>query len=42
MSFLFQFSQIHTQFHLEDLQLEGKPISHPISKSTFVEIGLAA
>jgi predicted RNase H-like HicB family nuclease len=30
------------QFHLEDLQLEGQPIPQPASKSTFVEIGLAA
>lgn len=30
------------QFHLEDLQLGGKPIPQPTSKSTFVEIGLAA
>lgn len=30
------------QFHLEDLQLGGKPIPQPVSKSTFVEIGLAA
>jgi predicted RNase H-like HicB family nuclease len=26
------------QFHLEDLQIEGKPIPQPVSKSTFVEI----
>ena len=30
------------QFHLEDLQLGGKSIPQPVSKSTFVEIGLAA
>ena len=30
------------QFHLEDLKLGGKPIPQPVSKSTFVEIGLAA
>ena len=30
------------QFHLEDLRLGGKPIPEPVSKSTFVEIGLAA
>ena len=30
------------QFHLEDLQTEGKPIPQPASKSTFIEVGLAA
>ena len=30
------------QFHLEDLQLGGKPLPQPVSKNTFVEIGLAA
>jgi predicted RNase H-like HicB family nuclease len=30
------------QFHLEDMQLEGQPIPQPVSKSTFVKIGLAA
>jgi predicted RNase H-like HicB family nuclease len=30
------------QLHLEDLRLDGKPIPEPVSKSTFVEIGLAA
>ena len=30
------------QFHLEDLQAGGQPIPQPASKSTFVEIGLAA
>ncbi|MFM9972451.1 MAG: type II toxin-antitoxin system HicB family antitoxin [Burkholderiales bacterium] len=30
------------QLHLEDLRLGGKPIPEPVSKSTFVEIGLAA
>jgi predicted RNase H-like HicB family nuclease len=30
------------QFHLEDLQLGGEPIPQPVSKSTFIEIGLAA
>jgi predicted RNase H-like HicB family nuclease len=30
------------QFHLEDLLLGGQSIPHPASKSTFVEIGLAA
>ena len=30
------------QMHLEDLRLGGKPIPEPVSKSTFVEIGLAA
>ena len=30
------------QFHLEDLRLGGKPIPAPLSKSTFVEVGMAA
>jgi predicted RNase H-like HicB family nuclease len=30
------------QMHLEDLRLGGKPIPEPVSKSMFVEIGLAA
>lgn len=30
------------QFHLEDLQSEGQPIPMPMSKSTFIEVGLAA
>ena len=30
------------QFHLDDLRLGGKPIPEPVSKSTFVEIGMAA
>ena len=30
------------QFHLEDLRLGGKPIPEPLSKSTFVEVGMAA
>lgn len=30
------------QLHLEDLRLGGMPIPEPVSKSTFVEIGLAA
>ena len=30
------------QFHLEDLKIEGQPIPEPVSKSTFVEIALAA
>ena len=30
------------QFHLEDFQLGGKPLPQPVSKNTFVEIGLAA
>ena len=30
------------QLHLEDLRLGGKSIPQPVSKSTFVEIGLAA
>jgi len=30
------------QFHLEDLKVAGQPIPEPASKSTFVEIGLAA
>ena len=30
------------QLHLEDLRLGGKPIPEPVSKSTFVEIGMAA
>jgi predicted RNase H-like HicB family nuclease len=30
------------QMHLEDLRPTGKPIPEPVSKSTFVEIGLAA
>lgn len=30
------------QLHLEDLRLSGKPIPEPASKSTFVEVGLAA
>lgn len=30
------------QLHLEDLRLSGMPIPEPVSKSTFVEIGLAA
>ena len=30
------------QFHLEDLQTEGQPIPPPVSKSTFIEVGLAA
>lgn len=30
------------QLHLEDLRLGSKPIPEPVSKSTFVEIGLAA
>ena len=29
------------QFHLEDLRLGGMPIPEPVSKSMFVEIGLA-
>ncbi len=30
------------QFHLEDLKTEGQPIPLPTSKSTFIEVGLAA
>jgi predicted RNase H-like HicB family nuclease len=30
------------QFHLEDLQNEGQAIPPSVSKSTFVEVGLAA
>ena len=30
------------QFHLEDLQTEGQPIPQPTSKSTFIEVALAA
>lgn len=30
------------QLHLEDLRLGGQPIPEPTSKSTFVEIALAA
>ena len=30
------------QLHLEDLRLGGNPIPEPVSKSTIVEIGLAA
>ena len=30
------------QFHLDDLRLGGKPVPEPVSKSAFVEIGLAA
>ena len=30
------------QMHLEDLRECGSPIPEPVSKSTFVEIGLAA
>ncbi|MEQ1601514.1 MAG: type II toxin-antitoxin system HicB family antitoxin [Methylophilaceae bacterium] len=30
------------QFHLEDLQTEGQPIPQPASKSTFIEVALAA
>ncbi len=26
------------QFHLEDLQSEGRPIPQPVSKSTFVDV----
>ena len=26
------------EFHLEDLQIEGKPIPQPVSKSTFIEV----
>ena len=26
------------QFHLEDLQTEGRPIPQPVSKSTFIEV----
>jgi len=28
------------QFHLEDLQTEGRPIPQPVSKSTFIEIAV--
>ncbi len=30
------------QFHLEDLKTEGQPTPLPTSKSTFIEVGLAA
>jgi len=30
------------QFHLEDLQNEGQAIPPTVSKSTFIEVGLAA
>ncbi len=30
------------QFHLEDLQTGGQPIPPSVSKSTFIEVGLAA
>jgi predicted RNase H-like HicB family nuclease len=30
------------QFHLEDLQSEGRPIPQPVSKSTFVDVDVAA
>jgi len=26
------------QFHLEDLQTEGRPIPQPVSKSTFIDV----
>lgn len=26
------------EFHLEDLQLEGRPIPQPVSKSTFIDV----
>ncbi len=26
------------QLHLEDLQIEGRPIPQPVSKSTFVDV----
>lgn len=29
-------------FHLEDLHAEGQPIPPPVSKSTFIEVDLAA
>ena len=30
------------QMHIEDLRADGKPVPEPVSKSTFVEIGMAA
>jgi predicted RNase H-like HicB family nuclease len=30
------------QFHLEDLQSKGQAIPPPVSKNTFIEVGLAA
>ena len=30
------------QYHLEDLQIEGQPIPPSVSKSIFIEVGMAA